>query len=53
MTFRFIVSLHNDGGCTLRFHTVRSGEEWVAANLEQYAEEAVAVIESAELLTAK
>jgi len=21
MTFRFIVSLHNDGGCTLRFHT--------------------------------
>ncbi|MGO9441201.1 MAG: hypothetical protein ACLPXM_11730 [Terriglobales bacterium] len=50
--FRFIISVHDDGGCTLRFHTVRAGEEWVAENLEQYAEEAVAVIESADLKSA-
>jgi hypothetical protein len=48
-TFRFLISAHNDGGCTLRFHTVRSGEEWVADNLENYAEEAIAVIESDDL----
>ena len=48
-TFRFIISMHDDGGCTLRFHTVRSGEDWVSDNLEQYTEEAVAVIESTDL----
>lgn len=47
--FRFIISVHDGGGCTLRFHTVRSGEDWVHDNLDQYTEEAVAVIESTDL----
>jgi hypothetical protein len=46
--FRFIIAA-DEAGCTLRFHTARIGEEWVASDLEKYAEEAIAVAESNEL----
>jgi hypothetical protein len=47
--FRFIVAANSDG-CTLRFHTIRPGERWESENLELYANEAVAIIDSNDLL---
>src|SRR5260370_27877134 len=41
--FQIIVSI-GEGGCTVRFHEDRSGESWVADNLEGYPE-AVLVLE--------
>ena len=46
--FRFIIAA-NENGCTLRFHTIRANEQWETQDLEEYREEAVAVIESNEL----
>jgi hypothetical protein len=46
--FRFIIAANEDG-CTLRFHSVRADEQWETQDLEEYREEAVAVIESHEL----
>ena len=46
--FRIIVAF--DGStCTVRFHTVRLDEEWTDKNLNAYAEEAIAVLETQEL----
>lgn len=33
-------------GCGVRFHSVRTGEEWLASNLDGYAEEAILVLET-------
>ena len=49
LAFRYIISVDFDGGCTFRFHTVRTGEEWGTDDLESYKEEAIAVIESTDL----
>lgn len=46
--FRIIVAF--DGStCTVRFHTVRPDEEWVAKGRNGYKEEAMAVLETQEL----
>lgn len=46
--FRIIIA--SDGpSCTVRFHTVRLDEEWVAKDLNGYKEEAIAVMETQEL----
>src|ERR1700756_4546339 len=37
--FRFIIAA-NEGGCTLRFHSVRPDEQWETQDLEEYLEEA-------------
>ena len=50
-SFRFIIAA-SGGGCTLRFHVVRAGEQWEKEDLESYGEEAIAVIESDELRSA-
>jgi hypothetical protein len=41
-SFLVILSLGND--CTVRFHEVRKGENWVAENLERYAEDAILLL---------
>ena len=48
--FRFIIAANEDG-CTLRFHSVRADEQWETQDLEEYTQEAIAVIESNELHT--
>jgi hypothetical protein len=43
--FQIIVSFHlADKVCTVRFHTSRHGEHWLAADLERYREEAIQVM---------
>lgn len=49
--FRFIIAANQDG-CTLRFHVIRAGEQWETEDLALYSEEAVAVVDSDELLPA-
>ena len=34
-------------GCTVRFHLIRPGEEWLAPDLEGYEEEAILVLRTA------
>ncbi len=48
--FRIIVA--SDGGvsCTVRFHTIRREEEWIGKNPNGFREEAVAILETQELL---
>jgi len=41
--FQVIVSVAEDG-CTVRFHEVRPGENWVSEDLEGYAEEAILLV---------
>lgn len=43
--FKVIVAF-NELGCGVRFHSVRLGEEWLAKNLDEYAEEAILVLET-------
>lgn len=43
--FNVIVAA-NVSGCGARFHTVRPGEEWLASDLEGYADEAILVLET-------
>jgi len=43
--FKVIVAANADG-CGVRFHAVRPGEEWLASNLDGYAEEAILVLET-------
>lgn len=44
--FRVIVSVDlSDARCTLRFHVRRAGEEWLAPDLDGYANEALAVFD--------
>jgi hypothetical protein len=42
--FQVIVSIAGNG-CTVRFHEVRFGERWIAENLEDYADEAILVLD--------
>jgi len=42
-TFLVIVSISDDN-CVVRFHQCRKGEQWLADDLEGYAEEAVLVL---------
>jgi hypothetical protein len=41
--FQVIVSVAEDD-CTVRFHEVRPGENWVTEDLESYAEEAILLL---------
>src|SRR5688500_8045888 len=43
--FNVIVAF-NEPSCGVRFHSVRLGEEWLAKNLDGYAEEAILVLET-------
>lgn len=48
--FRVIVSLSEDdefpeSACTVRFHQVRLGEDWIAADIEGYESEAILVFD--------
>jgi hypothetical protein len=44
--FRVIVSLsEDDGECTVRFHRIRLGENWIAEDLEGYKSEAILVFD--------
>lgn len=43
-SLEIIVSVSNDG-CTVRFHEIRPGENWLADDIDQYAEEAILVIQ--------
>lgn len=38
-------------GCGVRFHLMRSGEEWLASDLDGYKEEAILVLESRFVVT--
>jgi hypothetical protein len=42
--FQVIVSIA-EKDCTVRFHQVRLGERWIAANLEGYTDEAILVLD--------
>jgi hypothetical protein len=44
-TFQVIVSV-DDHECTIRFHKLRRGENWVADDLESYAEEAILLLQT-------
>lgn len=46
---RFIIG-KNGNDWTVRFHTLRPDESWVTDDLESYAEEAILVLDSSELL---
>jgi hypothetical protein len=46
--FRIIIAF-DGSSCTVRFHTVRPDEEWVAKHLNAYKKEAIAVMETREL----
>jgi hypothetical protein len=44
---RYNVIVSYDGeACSVRFHKVRAGEHWLAADLEEYPEEGVLVIDA-------
>src|SRR5262249_229298 len=40
--FKVIVAT-NESGCTVRFHLIRSGENWLSDDLENYGQEAILV----------
>lgn len=48
--FRIIVASDGGASCTVRFHTLRHEEEWVGKNLNGFKEEAIAILETQELL---
>jgi hypothetical protein len=48
--FRIIVASDGGASCTVRFHTIRHEEEWIGKNLSGFKEEAIAVVETQELL---
>ncbi len=41
--FQVIVSVAEDG-CVVRFHQIRSGENWLTEDLDRYAEEAILLL---------
>jgi hypothetical protein len=43
--FSLIVA-YNEFGCNFRFHTVRIGESWLPADLEQFTREAIMILET-------
>ena len=51
-TKRFRIIVASDGGpsCTVRFHTLRHEEEWVGKNANGFKEEAIAIMETQEVL---
>jgi hypothetical protein len=44
-SFKVIVAI-NESGCALRFHLIRSGENWLSDDLEIYVQEAILVLET-------
>jgi len=46
--FRIIVAF-DGSSCTVRFHTIRPDEEWVDKNLNGFAKEAIAILDTQEL----
>lgn len=48
--FRIIVASDGGANCTVRFHTIRHEEEWIGKRLNGFQEEAIAVVETQELL---
>jgi len=43
--FNLIIA-YNEFGCNFRFHTVRTGESWLPADLEQLTREAIMILET-------
>jgi hypothetical protein len=43
--FKVIVGA-NESGCSVRFHLVRSGENWLSDDLDKYSQEAILVLET-------
>jgi hypothetical protein len=43
--FKIIVAA-NQSGCGVRFHSARTGEEWLASDLDSFGEEAILVLET-------
>jgi hypothetical protein len=43
--FKVIVSA-NESGCSVRFHLIRSGENWLSDDLDKYGQEAILVLET-------
>ena len=43
--FRVIVSAAEDDDCTVRFHQIRVGENWIAQDIEGYKSEAILVFD--------
>ena len=48
--FRVIVASDGGATCTVRFHTIRREEQWAGKDLNGFKEEAVAVLETQEIL---
>lgn len=48
--FRIIVASDGGVGCTVRFHTLRHEEEWVGKSSNGFKEEAIAIMETQEVL---
>ena len=43
ITFRILLSC-SSSGCSVRFHTLRPGQQWIRDDLESYLDEALAVL---------
>ena len=43
--FKVIVAA-NESGCSVRFHMIRSGENWLSDDLDKYGQEAILVLET-------
>jgi hypothetical protein len=43
--FKAIVAA-NESGCSVRFHLIRSGENWLSDDLDKYGQEAILVLET-------
>lgn len=41
-----LIIAYNEFGCNFRFHTVRTGENWLSTDLEQFTGEAIMVLET-------
>jgi hypothetical protein len=41
-----VIMAHNDSDCSVRFHMVRDGENWLSDDLEGYDQEAILIIET-------
>jgi hypothetical protein len=40
-----VIVAYNESGCAVRFHSIRSGEQWLSDDLEGYTKEALLVLE--------
>jgi hypothetical protein len=43
--FKVIVAT-NESGCSVRFHLIRNGENWLSDDLDKYGQEAILVLET-------